>query len=938
MLDRKLFSALRKPIAACCGPHKLPKASPAVAGRCPPVLPRSHDFKRNDVSLRLQSCDCPRHYALFVQFHNHRKVTFKGIFMSKQTTTQAMPVQPITQDVLLEKYAKGDETNAQEIFRRVARGIAQAEKTPELQAHWEEKFFQNMMGGAIGAGRIMSAAGTNIKATLANCFVQPVGDAILGNDDNGLPGIYESLKSAAETMRRGGGVGYDFSPIRPKGALVKGTASNASGPCSYMNVFDASCETVESAGARRGAQMGVLSIDHPDIYEFIGAKRTPGRWKNFNVSVMVTDAFILAKNANSTWQLVHAAEPGEDLKEQGAFLREDGLWVYRSVKAVEIWDMIMRSNYDYAEPGILFKDKINQDNNLRYVERLLATNPCGEQPLPAYGCCDLGPMLLPMFVIKGFTKEAAFDFDRLRDAVKVQVRFLDNVLDVTHWPLQAQAEEAASKRRIGVGLTGLGNALAMLGIKYNSAQGRAMAARIAETMRDSAYEASIDLAIEKGSFPLFDADKYLEEGTFASRLPDELKERIRQHGIRNSHSLSVAPTGTVSLAFADNASNSCEPPFALAYSRKKRMPDGTQQIYPVVDHGLRQWLHTLRAEARPDNLLEAICAYKPTFIGENDQELVVKEVLPQSLVTALEMSASDHLEMVAAIAPFIDSAISKTVNVPADYAFEDFKLIYDRAWELGIKGVATYRPNNIVGSVLSIPEAPATASPEKPEKKAADIDPLTRVIGRRAEGDVESVTRKVTYNNSTGTHSLYVSVSFTKVSGIFDGRDVEIERPLEVFIQAPPDGVPMEWVAALSRNLSLLARSGLLPKALQDNRVIRSDKGRVRYGVYEKTDGTNVPRFHESEVACIAYAIQEILAKRGLIDADGGAVPTRVLLKQAEKRHFENANHEKVQLSDAGSNASMISGKKCRECGDHTVIKKDGCEFCTSCGHIGSCG
>jgi ribonucleoside-diphosphate reductase alpha chain len=469
-----------------------------------------------------------------------------------------------------------------------------------------------------------------------------------------------------------------------------------------------------------------------------------------------------------------------------------------------------------------------------------------------------------------------------------------------------------------------------------------MAAQIAETMRDSAYEASIDLAIEKGAFPLFDADKYLEEGTFASRLPADLKERIRNHGIRNSHLLSVAPTGTVSLAFADNASNGIEPPFALAYTRKKRMPDGSHQLYPVIDHGLRQWLHTLPVEAKPENLLEAICAYKPTFIGEHDQELVVKDVLPQSLVTALEMSASDHLEMVAAIAPFIDSAISKTVNVPADYSFEDFKLIYDRAWELGIKGVATYRPNNILGSVLSVPEAPqapALTTQEKPEK-VLDIDPLTRVIGRRAEGDVESVTRKVTYNNSTGTHSLYVSVSFTKVSGIFDGREVEIERPLEVFIQAPPDGVPMEWVAALSRNLSLLARSGLLPKALQDNRMIRSDKGRVRYGVYEKADGTNVPRFHESEVACIAYAIQEILAKRGLIDVDGGAVPTRLLLKQmhAAKRHVENANHEKVQLSDAGSNALMISGKKCPECGDHTVIKKDGCEFCTSCGHIGSCG
>ena len=853
-------------------------------------------------------------------------------------TITSQSVQQITTDVLLEKYAKEGETTPEQIFRRVAKGVAQAE-TPELQKEYEEKFFNNLMAGGLGAGRIMSAAGSGIQATLANCFVQPVGDAIQGHDDNGLPGIYDALKCAAETMRRGGGVGYDYSAIRPKGAFVKGTASNASGPCSYMNVFDASCETVESAGSRRGAQMGVLSIDHPDIEEFIQAKRTPGRWKNFNVSVMVTDAFMTAKDAGSVWELVHAAEPSNELIEQGAYLRGDGLWVYRTIDATSLWDLIMRSNYDYAEPGILFYDKINGDNNLRYVETLKSTNPCGEQPLPDYGCCDLGPIVLPRFVQNPFTSNAQFDWDKFREVVGIQVRFLDNVLDVTHWPLPEQKAEAQSKRRIGEGFTGLGNALAMLGIRYNSKEGQEMGAKISEVMRDAAYLASVCLAVEKGPFPLLDVDQYLADGTFASRLPETIKALIRKHGIRNSHLLSIAPTGTVSLAFADNASNGIEPPFSLAYSRKKRMPDGTHQQYAVVDHGLRQWLATLAPQAHGERILEAICSYKDTFIGEFGEELSVKDFLPKSFVTAQEMSANDHLEMVGAIAPFIDSAISKTVNVPADYSFEDFKLIYARAFELGIKGVATYRPNQILGSVLSVQDDAATKPPVV-ELKQADLDPLTKAIGRRDEGAVESVTSKVTYTNASGTQSLYVIVSFTKVSGVIDGNAVEIERPLEVFIQASPDGVPMEWVAAYARNLSLLARSGLLPKALQDNRAIRSDKGRVRYGWYEKADSTKVPRFHESEVACIAYAVQEILACRGLIDAAGGAVPTRVLLQRAQAVEVEmrNANQGDVKLGDSGANTTKISGKTCSECGDNSVIKKDGCEFCTNCGHVGSCG
>ena len=369
--------------------------------------------------------------------------------------------QPISLDVLQEKYLKSGETSAEQLYARVARALASVE-APEVRAEWEQKVLANLRAGAIGAGRIMSAAGTDIQATLINCYVQPVGDCIQGVDDAGYPGIYEALREAAETMRRGGGVGYDFSRIRPRGARVRATGSLASGPCSYINVFDQSCATVESAGARRGAQMGVLRIDHPDVLDFITAKRTPGRWNNFNVSVGVSDEFMQAVVDGADWELVHRAEPGAERIAQGATQRADGLWVYERLPARQLWDTIMQSAYDFAEPGILFLGRINEDNNLRYCEEISATNPCGEQPLPPYGCCDLGPIILTRFVRHpfGFAGEPHFDFDAFEQVVATQVRALDNVLDVTYWPLEQQRAESAAKRRIGVGFTGMGNALA----------------------------------------------------------------------------------------------------------------------------------------------------------------------------------------------------------------------------------------------------------------------------------------------------------------------------------------------------------------------------------------------------------------------------------------------------------------------------------------------
>ncbi|MGZ5780930.1 MAG: adenosylcobalamin-dependent ribonucleoside-diphosphate reductase, partial [Burkholderiaceae bacterium] len=590
--------------------------------------------------------------------------------------------QDISTEVLIEKYAKGDETSIEQVYARVAQALAEIESPKNRKKHAEE-FLWGLQHGFIPAGRVSSAAGTGLQTTLINCFVQPVGDSI-SETVNGQPGIYTALAQAAETMRRGGGVGYNFSAIRPKGAHVKGTGSSASGPISYMKVFDRSCETVESAGARRGAQMAVLNIDHPDICDFITVKQERGQLNNFNISVGVTDAFMHAVETDQSFELTHKAEPNAEIKRAGAYLRDDGKWVYKKLPARDVWDLIMKSTYAAAEPGILYIDRINQENNLAYCEKIEATNPCGEQPLPDYGCCCLGSLNLTAYVTAPFSAEPQFDFDMLASVTKVAVRMLDNVLSATKWPLQEQAQEASDKRRLGLGFTGLGDALIMLGVRYDSEKGRELAAEISRVMRDAAYTSSVELAKERGAFPKLDVEKYLQGG-FAERLPDALKDDIRAHGIRNSHLTSIAPTGTISLAFADNASNGIEPAFSWFYNRMKRMPDGTKKDYTVEDHAYRVY----RALGHD--------------VGK----------LPQAFVSALEISATDHMLMVAAVAPYIDAAISKTVNVPENYPYSDFKNLYIEAWRKGLKGITTYRPNSVLGAVLSVPAAaPVTVNPQ----------------------------------------------------------------------------------------------------------------------------------------------------------------------------------------------------------------------------------
>ncbi len=556
---------------------------------------------------------------------------------------------PISQDIWTSKYrfVRPDGTAEQalgESLERVARAVAAAETT-NLQEQWSRRFLDVMADlSFIPAGRILAGAGTNRAVTLFNCYV-------MGTIPDSIPGIFSGLSEAAQTLQQGGGIGHDFSTLRPKGAPVMSVGADASGPLSFMDVWDAMCRTIMSAGARRGAMMGTLACDHPDIEAFVDAKRDATRLRNFNVSVLVSDAFMQAVADDVEWPLQFAGT------------------VYKTVSARELWNRIMRSTYDVAEPGVIFIDRVNAMNPLSYCEEISCTNPCGEQPLPPYGACLLGSLNLTQFVIAPFTDEARLDVARLQEVTEVAIRFLDNVVDVSNYPLPQQKAEAMAKRRLGLGVTGLANALFMCGLRYGSSEAVAATKSWMRSIEQAALEASMELAQEKGCFPRFDAVPYLETD-YAQRFSDDTRRAISKMGLRNGLLTSVAPTGTISL-LAGNVSSGIEPVFSLSQQRKILNRDGSHRTEVLEDYGYAAWRKTK------------------------------SKVKPAALVTMADLTADEHLNMQAAAQSHVDSSISKTINVPADYAFEDFVSIYEKAWRLGLKGCTTFRPNSVTGSVLS---------------------------------------------------------------------------------------------------------------------------------------------------------------------------------------------------------------------------------------------
>ncbi len=738
---------------------------------------------------------------------------------------------PISAQIWDSKYRLKDETgtpvdqSVEDMWRRVARALAEVEKEPGT---WEAPFYEALRDFRfIPAGRILSGAGTARRVTLFNCFV-------MGDIEDDLGKIFSHLREAALTMQQGGGIGYDFSSLRPKGALVRGVGADASGPLSFMDVWDSMCRTIMSAGARRGAMMAVMRCDHPDIEDFIAAKREKGRLRNFNLSVLVTDDFMTALEQDADWDL-----------------RFDGK-VYRTLRARELWDKITRATYDYAEPGVIFIDRINKRNNLYYCETIHATNPCGEQPLPPYGACLLGSINLARLVREPFSAEAHIDEAELAGLVGMAIRMMDNTIDASGFPLEQQRVEADAKRRIGLGMTGLADALMMCGQRYGSIEAAAQAKDWAKQVERAAYLASARLAEEKGAFPLYDRAKYLAGETVAA-LDEDVREAIGEHGIRNALLTSIAPTGTISLV-ADNVSSGVEPVFALAYTRKVLQRDGTRREEEVTDYALRLW----RAK-----------------FGE-------QAALPDYFVTAQDLNPAEHVRMQAAVQAHVDSAISKTVNVPEDISFEAFQEVYLDAYRSGCKGCTTYRPNDVTGSVLSV-------TPEKPAAPAPMVQHDPSGLLKRADM-LPGATYKLRWPDSE--HAMYVTINDIEQDGV--------RRPFEIFVNSK-NLEHYAWVVALTRMISAVFRRG-------------------------------------GEVAFVAEELKQVFDPRGGQWAQGKYVPSLVAaIGDVIERHMIETGFLVVaddKLPALEKKAGTVSplGSLCPKCSQPGLVREAGCLSCLQCG------
>ena len=800
-----------------------------------------------------------------------------------------VPMTPISQHIWDMKYRlKGADgrpvdKNIEDTWRRVAKSLAAPEKEPEL---WEQRFFEMMNAFQfLPAGRIIAGAGAERKVTMFNCFV-------MGDIPDSMGGIFDSLKEAALTMQQGGGIGYDFSTLRPKGAHVKKIGADASGPLSFMDVWDSMCRTIMSAGSRRGAMMGVIRCDHPDIEAFIEAKQEPGRLRMFNLSVLVTDPFMDAVKAGDSW----------DLKFDGE--------VYKTLPARELWDKIMRATFAYAEPGVIFIDRINRLNNLSYCETIHATNPCGEQPLPPYGACLLGSINLARMVTDPFSETADIDIDVLSSRVTTAVRLMDNVIDVSRFPLIEQENEAQAKRRIGLGVTGLADALIMCGARY----GGDAAVRLTETwmkaIERAAYLASTELAAEKGAFPLYDGDQYLK-GEMIQRLDADVQDAIRAHGIRNALITSIAPTGTISL-FADNVSSGLEPVFSFTYTRHVLQPDGTRKEEEVSDYAYRLY-RKMRSDDTP---------------------------LTDAFVDAQQLSPRDHLVMQAVVQKYVDSSISKTINCPEEITFDAFKGIYMEAYDLGLKGCTTYRPNDVTGAVLEVKGKKKSPSAKGPEQPSLPFGKPSAVAKPKDQGDSGAIHRMFeplerpeflkghTYklNWPESEHALYVTIN----DFLDDGR----ERPFEVFINSK-NMDHYAWTVALCRMISaVFRRGGDVSFVVEELKNVFDPRGGHWVG------GKYVP----SLLAALGEVIERHMIAIGFLK---GSEPRHTHEPEAKVVNLEPApGHsfdEHAELEHKHGDKHGHGGKHdarmrfCPKCNQPALIKQEGCDTCLECSYS-KCG
>jgi len=797
-------------------------------------------------------------------------VVLVSVFLEQQGIEVMVAIAPISQQIWDMKYrlkeAEGTAVDAtiEDTWARVAKSLAAVEPEAE-RGRWSADFATALADFRfLPAGRIIAGAGTGRRVTLFNCFV-------MGTIPDDMSGIFEQLREAALTMQQGGGIGYDFSTLRPKGAPVKGVGADASGPLPFMDVWDSMCRTIMSAGSRRGAMMATLRCDHPDIEAFIAAKRDPGRLRMFNLSVLVTDAFMKAVEAGEPWDLVF-----------------DGV-VFKTLQARDLWDQIMQATYAYAEPGVIFIDRVNRLNNLWYAEKISATNPCGEQPLPPYGACLLGSINLARFVERPFEEDAALDLEELDRVVRLAVRMMDNVVDASNFPLPEQAAEAKAKRRIGLGVTGLADALILCRARYGGPQAMRLIEQWLHAIQRAAYLASVDLAKEKGAFPLYDREKYLAGETIRS-LDADVQAAIAEHGIRNALLTSIAPTGTISL-FADNVSSGLEPVFSFTYTRKVLMPDGSRREEEVTDYAYRLW-----------------------------RRLKGSAPLPDYFVDAQVLSPADHVRVQAAVQKYVDSSISKTINCPEDISFEAFKDVYLMAWAEGCKGCTTYRPNEITGSVLSV-------EPKKEEAPSAELElPLEPAVASFRHEDVYEAggvvymtrpldrpevlpgkTYKVRWPESE--HALYITVNDV----VQDGR----RRPFEVFINSK-NMEHYAWTVALTRMISaVFRRGGDVAFVVEELKAVFDPRG----GQWVR--GRYVP----SLLAAIGEVIEQHMIDIGFIQ------PKSVELPEKFQRQAEAGTAE----GPAVSTSPRKGLRPCPRCGQPSLIRQEGCDACFSCGYS-KCG